>query len=87
MVTKSSDLVHQCGRYEVVMKTRLKAEISRWVYSIHYDQTVISSPVNIYIQEEKVVISFHLHGELNVLVDTVQMVEEVSQPVRPLGAR
>jgi hypothetical protein len=41
-------------------------------------QTAIS-PVNIYIQDGEVVISFHLHGELNVLV-----ADKDSQPVRPL---
>jgi hypothetical protein len=48
-------------------------------------QTAISPPVNIYIQGAEVVISFHLHGELNVLLDTVQVSDEVSQSVRPLG--
>jgi hypothetical protein len=44
--------------------------------------TAIVSPVNTYVQEGKTAISFHLHGELNALVDTVQMVKEVPQPIR-----
>jgi hypothetical protein len=37
--------------------------------------------VNICAKEGKVAVSFHLHGELNVLVHTVQVVREVPQPV------
>jgi hypothetical protein len=40
-------------------------------------QRAIGSPVNIYVKEGKVVICFHLHGELNVLVYTVQAVKEI----------
>jgi hypothetical protein len=47
-------------------------------------QTVVTSPVNIHVQKRKEAISFHLHSELNVLVDTVQAVKEVSQFVRPM---
>jgi hypothetical protein len=42
----------------------------------------IRSAVNICVKEERMAISFHLHGELNVLVDTVQVVKEVPQSVR-----
>jgi hypothetical protein len=44
-------------------------------------QRAIGSPVNIYVKEGKVVVSFPLHGKLNILVDTVQVVKEVPQPV------
>jgi hypothetical protein len=47
-------------------------------------QRTNGSPVNIYVKEEKVAISFRLHGELNALVDTVQAVKEVLQSVRAL---
>jgi hypothetical protein len=47
-------------------------------------QTAIGSPVNIYVKEGNVAISFRLHGELNVLVDTLQVVTEVPQPVRAM---
>jgi hypothetical protein len=39
-------------------------------------QTAISPPVNIYNQEGKVVTSFNFHGELNFLVNTVQLVDK-----------
>jgi hypothetical protein len=45
-------------------------------------QRTIESSVNIYVKEGKVPVSFCLHGELNVLVDTIQVVEEVPQLVR-----
>jgi hypothetical protein len=44
-------------------------------------QRAIMPPVNMCAKEGKVAISFHLHGELNVLVDTVQVVREVPQSV------
>jgi hypothetical protein len=44
-------------------------------------QRTIGSPVNIYVKEEDVAITFHLHGELNALVDIIQVVLEVLQPV------
>jgi hypothetical protein len=40
-------------------------------------QRIIGSPVNIYVKEGEVALSFGLHGELNALVDTVQVVQEV----------
>jgi hypothetical protein len=48
-------------------------------------QRTIKSPVNICVQEGKVAVSFCLHGELNVLVDTIQVVKEVLQPVGTMG--
>jgi hypothetical protein len=48
-------------------------------------QGAIRSPVYVDIQEGKVAVSFRLHGELNVLVDTVQVVKEVLKPVRTVG--
>jgi hypothetical protein len=48
-------------------------------------QRAIRSPVDVDIQERKVAVSLRLHGELNVLVDTVQVVEEVLKPVRTVG--
>jgi hypothetical protein len=38
----------------------------------------VSVPLIIYVKEGKVVISFHLQGELNVLVDTHQVVKFLS---------
>jgi hypothetical protein len=40
-------------------------------------QRTIGSSANIYVEEGKVAVSFHLHDELHVLVDTVQVVKEV----------
>jgi hypothetical protein len=47
-------------------------------------QTAIRSPLNIYVHEGKVTISFHLHGELNVLVGTFLVFKEVPQAVRAM---
>jgi hypothetical protein len=49
-------------------------------------QRTIGSPVNICVKEGKVAFSFRLHGELNVLVDTVQVIKEVPQPVGAVWA-
>jgi hypothetical protein len=43
-------------------------------------------PLNICVKEGKVAISFHLHGEQNDLLGTVQVVMEVPQPVRSVGS-
>jgi hypothetical protein len=37
------------------------------------------------VQEGKMAISFHLHAELNVLMDIVQVVKEVLQHIHPVG--
>lgn len=34
------------------------------------------SPINICVQKGRVAVSFHLHGKLNILVDTVQAVKK-----------
>jgi hypothetical protein len=39
-------------------------------------QRAVRSPVNICVKARKVAISFCLQGEVNVLVDTVQVVEK-----------
>jgi hypothetical protein len=45
-------------------------------------QRTVGSPVNIYIQEGEVALSFSLHGEPNAMVDTVKGAEEVLKPYR-----
>jgi hypothetical protein len=51
-------------------------------FAVHFIiQRAIGSTVNIYVKEGKLAVSFRLHGELNVLVDTVQVVKEVPRPV------
>jgi hypothetical protein len=46
-------------------------------FTVHFlAQRAIGSPVSIYVKEENVAVSFLLHGELNILVDTVQVVKE-----------
>jgi hypothetical protein len=50
-------------------------------------QTAIISPVSIDVQGEEVVISLHTHGEMNVFVNTVQVVKAVSQFVRLIHIR
>jgi hypothetical protein len=42
-------------------------------------QRTIGSPVNIYVKEGKVALTFGLHGELNALVVTEQVVQEILQ--------
>jgi hypothetical protein len=44
-------------------------------------QRTVGSPVNSYVKEWEVALSFGLHGKLNALVDVVQMVQEVLQLV------
>jgi hypothetical protein len=44
-------------------------------------QTATESPINTYDQEGKETISFHHQYELNVPVDTVQMVKKIPQSV------
>ncbi|PNF16784.1 hypothetical protein B7P43_G00868 [Cryptotermes secundus] len=44
-------------------------------------QKTIGSPVNIYVKEGEVALTFGLHGELNAWVDTVQVAQEVLQLV------
>jgi hypothetical protein len=44
-------------------------------------QRTVGSPVNIYVKEWEVALSFGLHGELIALVDTVQVAQEVLQLV------
>jgi hypothetical protein len=44
-------------------------------------QRAIGPPVNIYFKLGKMAVSFRLHGELNVLVDTLQVVKAVAEPV------
>jgi hypothetical protein len=45
-------------------------------------QRTIRSPINIYVTEREVALTFGLHSELDTLVDTVRMVQEVLQLVR-----
>jgi hypothetical protein len=40
-------------------------------------QRTVGSPVNIYVKEREMALTFGLHGELNALLDTVQVVQEV----------
>jgi hypothetical protein len=88
LVTQSSSPLYQSGKYGmlvgwVVMRARVQVKVVKGRFMVHsMAQGTIGSPVNIYVKEGKVAISFHLHGELNVLVDTVQVVKEVPQPIR-----
>jgi hypothetical protein len=87
LVAQSTGSVYQCGEYGlligwvvVIAGIQVGVGMGRFmVYSM--SEGTIGSPVNINIQEGKVAISFHLHGELDGLVDTVQVVKEVPQPV------
>jgi hypothetical protein len=46
----------------------------------------ICSPLNIDVQEGKVAVSFNLHRELDIPIDTIRMVKEAFQLLRSLGA-
>jgi hypothetical protein len=70
----------------VVTRTVVKIEVSVGSFTAYLiAQRAIVSPRNIHVREEKVAISFHLHDDPNVVMNTVQVVKEVSQPVRPMG--
>jgi hypothetical protein len=57
------------------MRARVLVEAGVGRLMVHsMAQTAIRSPVNIRVKEGKVAVSFLLHCELNVLMDTVQVV-------------
>jgi hypothetical protein len=76
MITKSFGPVHQCGNRRVLvgwvaMRTGVYIEASRGRFAVYLmAQNVIVSSVNICVQERKLVISLHLHGELRILLET-----------------
>jgi hypothetical protein len=66
MITKNFGTVHHCGNYSMVAGW---VSMKPGVYLVvgllcTYAQKVIISPVNICVLERKVVMSFHLRGEL-----------------------
>jgi hypothetical protein len=69
--------VHQCGKYSlltglVVVGPSVKIEVGMGRFTVHFmAQGPIRSPVNIYVKEGEVALTFSLHGELNALGDTV----------------
>jgi hypothetical protein len=68
----------------VEVRNGVKIEVSMGRFTVYLmAQRAIRSLVNIYVHEEKVAFSFHLHGE-NVLVDTGPMREEVHL-IWPMG--
>jgi hypothetical protein len=76
MITKCFATVHQCGNYGmlagwVAMRTGDYIDVGRSMFTVyHMAQQGTISPINISVQERKIVISFHLYGELGVLVET-----------------
>jgi hypothetical protein len=65
----------------VVMRARVLVDIGMGTFTAHFmAQKSIMSPVYVYVKEGKVAVSFCLHGQQNILVDTVQVVKEVPQP-------
>jgi hypothetical protein len=78
--------VHQCAKYSLlvgwVVVGCVKVDVGMGRFTVHFmAQSTVGFPVDIYVKEWKVALSFGLHGELNVLVDTVQVVQEVLQLV------
>jgi hypothetical protein len=52
-------------------------------FTVHFmTQRAIGPHVSIYVEEETLAVPFRPRGELDVLVDTVQVVKEVPQPER-----
>jgi hypothetical protein len=87
LVAQSPGSVYQCGEYGllfvwVVMRAGIQVEAGMGRFMVQsVAQRTIGSPVNIYVKEGKVAVFFRLHGELNALVDAVQVAKEVPQPV------
>jgi hypothetical protein len=79
--------VQQCGKYSsltgwVVVGPSIKIEVSMGRFTVHSKaQGTAGSSVSVYVNEREEAFSFGLHGELNALVDTVQVVQEVLQLV------
>jgi hypothetical protein len=64
----------------VVVGSSIKVEVGMGGFTVHcMAQRTVGSPVNIYVKEWEVTLSFGLHGELSALVVTVQVVQEVLQ--------
>jgi hypothetical protein len=65
------------------MGPRVKVEVGMGRFTVHFlAQRTVGTSVNIYVKEWEV--TFCLHGELNALMDTVQVVQEVLQFVGSL---
>jgi hypothetical protein len=70
----------------VVMTARVEIEINLGRFIIHLmTQHSIRSPVNINVRDWKVIVSFSFIGEMNVPMDTVQVLKEICQSVGPMG--
>jgi hypothetical protein len=66
----------------VVVGPSGNVEVAVCRFTVHsMAQGTVGSPVNIYVEEGEVALSFSLHDELSALVDTVQVVQEVLQLV------
>jgi hypothetical protein len=91
LVPQSSSQVQQLGKYGmiaglVVVRTGVKIEVSAGRFTEYLmAQRTISSPVNICVQERNVAVSFSIHGELNILVNTLQVTKMSLNPSAPLG--
>jgi hypothetical protein len=69
----------------VVVGTSIKVEVCMGKFTVHsMAQRTVESSVNIYVKEGEVALTFSLHDELNALVDTVQVVQEVLRLVGPV---
>jgi hypothetical protein len=79
--------MHQCGKYSlltgwVVVEPGVKVEVCMGSFTVHsMAQRTVGSSVNIYVKKGEVAFTFGLQGELNALVYTVQVVQEVLQLV------
>jgi hypothetical protein len=56
----------------VVVGPSVKIEVGMGRFTVHcMTQRTVGYPVNIYVKEGEIALSFSLHGELNALGDTV----------------
>jgi hypothetical protein len=91
LITKSCSPLYQLRKYGtliewVVVRTGGDINVGMGRFAVYLmAPRAIRSPVNICVQEGKVAVSFGLHGKLNILVDSVQVIKEVPQPILTMG--
>jgi hypothetical protein len=87
LIAQSSGPMHQCGKYSlltgwVVLGRGVKVEVGMGSFTVHsMVQRTVEFSVNVCVKECEVTFTFGLHGELNALVYTVQIVQEFLQLV------
>jgi hypothetical protein len=91
LITQSSSPLYQFQKYGtlvgwVVMRTGAEVNVSKGRFTVYLmAYRAIRSPMNICVQEGKVALSFGFCGELHILMDNVQVIKEVPQPILTMG--